>query len=89
MLDVASLEQRFDQPEFQPESVKDLYPRNRLYKFILRHWYLSYRSQTPILAILKFHTGNSIFRHYFIDIRSLLISSRKYIDYFVSHNLLN
>ena len=30
LLDVASLEQRFDQPEFQPESVKDLYPRNRL-----------------------------------------------------------
>ena len=29
LLDVASLEQRFDQPEFQPESVKDLYPRNR------------------------------------------------------------
>ena len=29
LLDNASLEQRFDQPEFQPESVKDLYPRNR------------------------------------------------------------
>lgn len=27
LLNVASLEQRFDQPEFQPESIKDLYPR--------------------------------------------------------------